>query len=78
MNKEEGDKRKRNYSLRRSIMDYGMGVFIVLIGVVIFLVPVLKLPFAMDNFERYMFSGLFVLYGAFRIYRGAQKNYFND
>ena len=78
MEKREENSRRRNYSLRRSIMDYGMGVIIVAIGVLIWLTPKLKLPLDIDNFERYGFSGLFVLHGAFRIYRGRQKNYYND
>lgn len=59
-------------------MDYGMGVIILAIGVVVLLAPKLKLSLAIDNLYRYMFFGLCLLYGGFRIYRGTQKNYFND
>jgi len=59
-------------------MDYGMGIFILLIGLVVLLAPKLKLNLAIDNLARYMFFGLCVLYGGFRIYRGTQKDYFND
>ena len=78
MEKGEGDNRKRGYALRRSIMDYGMGVIILAIGVVVLLAPKLKLQLAIDDLYRYMFFVLCLLYGGFRIYRGAQKNYFND
>jgi hypothetical protein len=78
MGKEEGDIKRRGYSLRRSIMDYGMGVLILLVGVVVLLAPKLKLNVAIDDLARYMFFGLCVLYGGFRIYRGTQKDYFND
>ena len=78
MGKEEGDIRKRGYSLRRSIMDYGMGVLILLVGLVVLLAPKLKLNVAVDDLARYLFFGLCVLYGGFRIYRGTQKDYFKD
>lgn len=79
MNIKEGDSnRKRNYSLRRSIMDYGMGVLIVLVGVVVLLAPKLKINVSIDDTARYMFFGLAVVYGGFRIYRGTRKDYFND
>ena len=78
MGKEEGDIKRRSYSLRRSIMDYGMGVLILLVGVLVLLAPKLKLNVAIDDLARYLFFGLCVLYGGFRIYRGTQKDYFND
>jgi hypothetical protein len=78
MDNGEGDSRRKNYSLRRAIMDYGMGVVILAIGIVILLAPTLKLGLAIDNTARYMLFGLFVLYGGFRIYRGTRKDYFND
>jgi hypothetical protein len=78
MDKGEGDSRKRNYSLRRSIMDFGMGGLILAVGVVVLLAPKLKLNVAIDDTARYIFFGLCVLYGGFRIYRGTQKDYFND
>ena len=59
-------------------MDYGMGVVILVIGVVILLAPKLKIYVAIDDTMRYVLFGLFVLYGGFRIYRGTQKDYFND
>ncbi|HET6253196.1 MAG TPA: hypothetical protein VFE32_03955 [Puia sp.] len=78
MNKGEGDSRRRGYLLRRSIMDYGMGVIIAVIGLLIVLAPVLKLPLNMERTSRYLLGGLFLLYGGFRIYRGRQRDYFND
>lgn len=76
--KGEGDFRRKGYALRRSIMDYGMGVIIISIGIIVLLSPKLKLNLAIDDLYRYMFFGLCMLYGGFRIYRGVQKNYFND
>ena len=58
-------------------MDYGMGLVIVFIGIFLFLAPRFGVSFDLDNLFRYMFAGLCILYGAFRIYRGYKKNYFN-
>ena len=74
---ERPDRWKKNYSLRRAILDYGMGVIIVGIGIVILLAPKLKLQLSIDDQFRYIFAGLCLLYGGFRIYRGSRKNYFN-
>jgi hypothetical protein len=78
MDKGEGNSRRKGYSLRRSIMDYGMGVIIAGIGLVIVLAPFLRLPLTLDATNRYILGGLFLVYGGFRIYRGRQKDYFND
>jgi hypothetical protein len=58
-------------------MDYGMGIIIFVIGVFFLAGPKLGYSFQLDPLMRYMLSGLFMLYGGFRIYRGAKKNYFN-
>jgi hypothetical protein len=71
------DIRKRGYILRRAILDYGMGVIIIGIGIVVLLAPKLGIPLAIDDLFRCLFAGLCLLYGGFRIYRGSRKNYFN-
>lgn len=70
-------KRAKAYSNRRMITDLGMGViyaglggffaFASLFGYELAFPPV---PFS------YIFGGLCLLYGGFRIYRGYKKNYF--
>jgi hypothetical protein len=78
MDKEEvPDRRKRTYMLRRSIMDYGMGVIIFGFGIFFLMAPRLGMTFVIDNFYRYSFAGLCLLYGGFRVYRGYKKNYFD-
>lgn len=76
MENEAPDRRRHNYSLRRSILDYGMGVMIFGFGVFMIIAPKLGYDFGIDNFYRYTFSGLWLLYGGWRIYRGYQKNYY--
>jgi hypothetical protein len=71
------DRRKRGYALMRAILDFGMGVMILAFGVFFLLAPRLGFDFNIDNTYRYIFSGLCLLYGGFRVYRGAKKNYFN-
>lgn len=71
------DRRRKTYTLRRAILDYGMGVIITGIGIIILLAPVLKIALSVDDLARYIFAGLFLLYGGFRIYRGSRKNYFD-
>lgn len=71
------DRRRKTYTLRRAILDYGMGVIITGIGIILLLAPVLKIALSVDDLARYIFAGLFLLYGGFRIYRGSRKNYFD-
>lgn len=60
-------------------MDIGMGVIIAGFGVFFLLAPRMGwMEFSLDPLLRYMFSGLCLLYGGFRVYRGVQKNYFNE
>lgn len=73
------EKRRKSYATRRSVMDIGMGILISGFGLFFLLAPALDwVQFAIDPLLRYLFSGLCLLYGGFRIYRGFQKNYFND
>jgi hypothetical protein len=74
---ERPDNRKRNYVLRRTILDYGMGVIIFGFGIVLLLAPRLGLTLSIDGTARYIFAGMFLVYGGFRIYRGSSKNYFD-
>ncbi len=76
---EEYEKGKRKQiSLMRSILDYGMGVLFLLIGLYFLLSETLDMnvfrqkPSAMDK----VIGVLFVVYGGWRIYRGYRKNYF--
>ena len=58
-------------------MDYGMGAIIFFIGIALLLAPLFGVAFNVDNSFRYLFGGLCIVYGLFRIYRGYKKNYFN-
>lgn len=77
MENEAPDRRKKAYEQRRSILDYGMGLIIFGFGVFFLIAPKLGFDFGIDTFYRYAFSGLCLLYGGWRAYRGYQKKYFD-
>ena len=72
------EKKRKPYSIRRSLMDYGMGIIIAGIGVFVAFAQKLGFEIDLDPILRYLFVGLCLLYGGFRIYRGYKKNYFNE
>jgi len=76
MENEGRNPRRQQYSLRRAIMDYGIGIIIMGFGIFLLVGPKLGYTFSIDDLNRYLFSGLCLLYGAFRVYRGSRKNYF--
>ena len=76
MKNEAPDRRTKGYILMRAILDYGMGVIIFGFGVLFLIAPRLGFNMNVDKDFRYMFSGLCLLYGGWRIYRGYKQNYF--
>jgi len=73
---EKPNKRDRLYAMRRAIMDYGIGFLIMGFGIFLLIAPKLGFSFSIDDLNRYLFSGLCLLYGAYRAYRGSRKDYF--
>lgn len=74
---EYDDKKMRAYANRRALMDYGMGILYLAAGG--FLVFAKRLNRELDFLPEpytYIFGGLLLIYGVFRIYRGYKKNYF--
>jgi hypothetical protein len=76
MENKDSDRRTKGYILMRAIMDYGMGIIIFSLGVFFFFSARLGFDFNVDDFYRYFFSGLCIVYGAWRVYRGYKKNYY--
>jgi len=74
---EKPDKREKGYIQMRAILDFGMGLMIFGFGVFFFISPKIGFNFNIDNYFRYFFGGLCVLYGGWRVYRGYKKNYFH-
>jgi uncharacterized membrane protein len=78
MSSDFDDKKMKAYANRRAIMDLGMGVLWAAMGVFLMLSKRfgVELEFLPSPYT-YLFGGLCLLYGGFRIYRGIKKNYFN-
>lgn len=78
--KEQMNERDKSFVRMRSLMDYGMGVLWIAMG--IFLIFIKK--FNTDLAARFddpmikVFGGICILYGLFRVYRGYKKNYLRD
>ena len=47
------------------------------LGIFFLLAPRFGVAFDIDKTFRYLFGGLCIIYGLFRVYRGYKKNYFN-
>ena len=72
------DRKAKNYILRRSLLDYGMGAIIVGFGLFFALAGRFGVEFTITPAFRYAFTGLCIIYGGFRMYRGYKKNYFSE
>jgi hypothetical protein len=72
--------REKNLVRMRSITNYTMGVFFIGAGV-FFLFPIAATQQFINRYDSSsikMFAVVCFIYGAFRIFRGYQKNYFKD
>ncbi len=77
MSIDNSEQRNRRYANMRSIKDYGMGLIYYAIGFVMFFPEKVGLDMVdFDKLFRYMFGGIAVMYGSWRIYRGYKKDYF--
>lgn len=78
--KEQMNERDKGYVRMRSMMDLGMGVL--WIGMGIFLIFIKKfspeMALRFDDPMIKVFGGICIVYGSFRIYRGYKKNYLRD
>ncbi len=81
MENEERERQRKSYVMMRMIYDVGMGGLILFIGVIMLFGERLKIPALttiMTNIDvnlRYLFGGLCLLYGGFRLYRGLKHEY---
>ena len=78
--KEELNDRDKSYLRMRSIMDYGMGLLWMAMGVFMFFIEKFNAELAtrFDPNALKFFGAVCVIYGLFRIYRGYKKKYFRD
>jgi cytochrome c biogenesis protein CcdA len=78
MLEEYEKKRRKQVSFMRSLMDYAMGIVIIFLGILLFFHDKFKLEInerLSPNIVKIL-GVIFVLYGAWRVYRGYKKNYF--
>ena len=79
MFEEYEKKRRKQISLMRSLLDYGMGIIILLLGLFFFFRSKFNISlnetFPPNNIDK-IFGAVCLLYGAWRIYRGYKKKYF--
>jgi hypothetical protein len=78
--KEQLSERDKGFIRMRSITNYGMGVFMMLVGC-FFMFPVILTRAYINQYDPELikiFAVVCWIYGAFRIYRGYQKNYFRN
>ena len=81
MQNERRERQRKSYVTMRMIYDIGMGAFIFLIGIVMIfgdkfkMAPLTNLVLNMEPLIRYLFGGLCLLYGSFRLYRGIKHEY---
>ncbi|MES2330792.1 MAG: hypothetical protein V4539_14410 [Bacteroidota bacterium] len=71
-------KQKKSYNMMR--MSYDITISLVILGMAVILLFAEQLHIEQlldkeNDFFRYFFGGLCVLYGGFRLYRGIKRNY---
>jgi threonine/homoserine/homoserine lactone efflux protein len=80
MLEEFEQKRRKQVSVVRSMMNYIMGIVFIFFGLYFLVYEQLDInifnrePSSLD----YLIGGLFIIYGLWRIYRGYKKNYFTE
>jgi hypothetical protein len=75
---DQREKRVKNYILMRSVMDFGMGLVILGFGIFLIIAPKIGFDFNVEPFFKYFFSGMCIVYGSWRFYRGIKKNYYSE
>ena len=75
MDEDFDEKKQRDYINRRAIMDLGMGLIYSGMAVVMFFAEKFGLGAVFSAPFNYIFGGLCLLYGGFRVYRGIKRDY---
>lgn len=69
------DRKQKAYINRRALMDLGMGIIYTGMAIVMFFADKFGVEAVFSSPLNYIFGGICLLYGGFRIYRGIRKNY---
>ncbi len=74
---DNSEKRNARYANMRAIKDFGMGFLYIVVAVLMFFPNLVGFEVnSLDPLFTYIFGGICILYGGFRIYRGFKKEYF--
>jgi len=78
MIEEFQEEQRRKHARVKSMMDYTMGILLLLLGLFFLLYGIfgIKLVNREHSAVDYVIGALFVVYGGWRIYRGNKKDYF--
>jgi hypothetical protein len=79
MFEEYEKKRRKQLSMMKALLDYGMGIIILLLGLFFFFRGKFHISFNETfppNYIDKIFGAVCLLYGCWRIYRGYTKKYF--
>lgn len=71
-------KQKKSYNMMRMSYDITIAIIILGMAVILFFADYFKIEQLLDKdneFFRYFFGGLCLLYGSFRLYRGIKHDY---
>ena len=73
-------KREKGYVLMRSILDFGMGILWISMGIFLLFNQYFDTVWKerLNDPALRIFGGVCLIYGAFRIYRGIKKNYLRE
>jgi len=78
--KQKLSERDKGFIRMRSIMDYGMGILWISMGVFLIFIEHFNtgLEARFNDPTMKAFGGVCILYGGFRVYRGYKKNYLKE
>jgi hypothetical protein len=68
------ERQQKSWKRTRFIRDVVMALSILSVGALVFFSDTLGLNLELDETMRYLFGGLCLLYGSFRLYRGLKEN----
>jgi hypothetical protein len=76
--RDEMSEKNKGYIRMKSIMDFGMGLLWMGMGVFLVFIKYFNTPLQarFDDPVMKIFGGVCIVYGLFRVYRGYKKNYF--
>jgi hypothetical protein len=77
MSSDFRDRQQKSYTLMRMIYDLTMAILLLGMATVMLFGEKLKIAMVVeiDSAFRYMFGGICLLYGGFRLYRGIKRDY---